>query len=128
MGVDKWKSTSIDSSKYELEQLQEKVEILKKDHQDAMTKKAQEFERWIGQKEQAIEDEQETRKKVEDDLEQAQVEIADLKKQLEQKDKKISNLEEVLVEEHNKYSDLNTEKKEMEKKVASQEILGKELC
>ena len=126
--MDNWKSTSIDSSKYELEQLQEKVEIIKKEHQEALIKKAQEFERWIGQKEQAIEDEQETRKKVEDDLEQAQVEIADLKKQLEQKDKKISNLEEVLVEEHNKYSDLNTEKKEMEKKVASQEILGKELC
>ena len=111
--MDNWKSTSIDSSKYELEQLQEKVEIIKKDHQEALIKKAQEFERWIGQKEQAIEDEQETRKKVEDDLEQAQVEIADLKKQLEQKDKKISNLEEVLVEEHNKYSDLSTEKKEI---------------
>ena len=100
--MDKWKSTSIDSQKFEMEQLSEKLESNEKEHKQAMSKKAQEFERWISQKEKVIEEEVEARRKVEDNLEQAQVDIADLKKQLEQKDLKINNLEEVLVQEHNR--------------------------
>ena len=53
--MDKWKSTSIDSQKYENEQLQAQLEALKEDHATALKNKAQEFERWIGQKENAIE-------------------------------------------------------------------------
>ena len=53
--MDKWKSTSIDSQKYENEQLQAQLEALKEDHATALKNKAQEFERWIGQKEKAIE-------------------------------------------------------------------------
>ena len=49
--MDKWKSTSIDSQKIEIEQLQDQIENMKKEHQDQLAKKAQEFERWISQKE-----------------------------------------------------------------------------
>merc|ERR1712045_712275 len=90
--------------KFEMEQLSEKLESNEKEHKQAMSKKAQEFERWISQKEKVIEEEVEARRKVED------------------------NLEQVLVQEHNRYSDLSKEKKDTEKKLATQEILGKELC
>merc|ERR1712172_283026 len=91
-------------------------------------KKAEEFERWIGQKEQSIEEEVERRKEVEKDLETARVQIADVKKQLEQKDTKITSLEDVVVEEHNRYMDIVNAKKDIESKLATQEVLGKELC
>ena len=94
----------------------------------SMKKKGQEFERWVGQKEKAIEAECQKRVKIESDLEEAQVEIAELKKQLEQKDSKISSLEEVVVDEHHRYSEVIREKKEVEEKLATQEIFGKELC
>ena len=125
--MDKWKSTSIDSQKIEIEQLQDQIENMKKDHQDQLAKKAQEFERWISQKEKAIEEEQEQKDKVEEKLEAAKVQIADLEKQLEQKDSKISNLEGMLCEESNKVTEITEEKKELEKKLATQEVLGKEL-
>merc|ERR1712223_782492 len=111
---DRWKSMSIDSQKIELEKLQGDMVALKEEHSTALKKKAEEFERWIGQKEQAIEEEVERRKEVEKDLETAKVEIADLNKQLEQKDTKITSLEDVVIDEHNKYMDIVKAKKDIE--------------
>ena len=100
--LDKWKSTSIDSQKFELEKLQDQMESMKNDHREALKKKVQDFERWISQKEKLLEDEICKRQKVERTVEEANVDIADLKKQLEQKDLRISGLEEVVVEEHDR--------------------------
>ena len=111
---------SIDSQKFELEKLQKDIENLKEEHAAALKKKAEEFERWIGQKEQSIEEEVERRKEVEKDLETAKVEIADLNKQLEQKDTKITSLEDVVIDEHNKYMDIVKAKKDIESKLATQ--------
>ena len=94
---------SIDSQKIELEKLQGDMVALKEEHSTALKKKAEEFERWIGQKEQAIEEEVERRKDVEKELETARVEAAELKKQLEQKDSKITSLEDVVVEPARKH-------------------------
>ena len=101
--LDKWKSTSIDSQKFELEKLHDQIEAMKSDHREALKKKAQDFERWISQKEKLLEEEVCKRQEVEKNMEEAHVDIADLKKQLEQKDFKISSLEEVVVEEHDRY-------------------------
>merc|ERR1712203_877619 len=68
------------------------------------------------------------RKDVEKDLETANVQVADLKKQIEQKDSKITSLEDVVVEEHNRYTNIVNAKKDIESKLATQEVLGKELC
>merc|ERR1711997_220967 len=125
---DRWKSMSIDATKLELEKLQGDMVTLKEEHTNALKKKAEEFERWIGQKEQSIEEEVERRKEVEKDLETARVQIADVKKQLEQKDTKITSLEDVVVEEHNRYTNIVNAKKDIESKLATQEVLGKELC
>ena len=111
---------SIDSQKFELEKLQGDMVELKEEHSTALKKKAEEFERWIGQKEQAIEEEVERRKDVEKDLETANVQVADLKKQLEQKDSKITSLEDVVVEEHNRYTNIVNAKKDIESKLATQ--------
>ena len=111
---------SIDSQKIELEKLQGDMVALKEEHSTALKKKAEEFERWIGQKEQAIEEEVERRKDVEKELETARVEAAELKKQLEQKDSKITSLEDVVVEEHNRYTDIVNAKKDIESKLATQ--------
>ena len=111
---------SIDSQKFELEKLQGDIVSLKEEHAEALKKKAEEFERWIGQKEQSIEEEVERRKEVEKDLETAKVEIADLNKQLEQKDTKITSLEDVVIDEHNKYMDIVKAKKDIESKLATQ--------
>merc|ERR550532_2303105 len=119
---------SIDATKLELEKLQGDMVTLKEEHTNALKKKAEEFERWIGQKEQAIEEEVERRKDVEKELETARVEAAELKKQLEQKDSKITSLEDVVVEEHNRYTDIVNAKKDIESKLATREVLGKELC
>ena len=100
--LDKWKSTSIDSQKFELEKLQDQMESMKNDHREALKKKVQDFERWISQKEKLLEDEICKRQEVERTVEEANVDIADLKKQLEQKDLRISGLEEVVVEEHDR--------------------------
>jgi len=54
---DRWKSMSIDATKLELEKLQGDMVTLKEEHTNALKKKAEEFERWIGQKEQSIEEE-----------------------------------------------------------------------
>merc|ERR1711935_678043 len=124
----RWKSMSIDSQKIELEKLQEDMVTIKDEHSTALKKKAEEFERWIGQKEQSIEEEVERRKEVEKDLETARVQIADVKKQLEQKDTKITSLEDVVVEEHNRYMDIVNAKRDIESKLATREVLGKELC
>ena len=126
--LDKWKSTSIDSQKFELEKLHEEIGQMKVDHQTVLKNKAQDFERWISQKEKAIEEEVQKRQGVEKKLETAQVNLADMEKQLEQKDSKISSLEEVVVEEHSKYSQVMKEKSELEKKLTTQDVLGKELC
>ena len=111
---------SIDATKLELEKLQGDMVTLKEEHTNALKKKAEEFERWIGQKEQSIEEEVERRKEVEKDLETARVQIADVKKQLEQKDTKITSLEDVVVEEHNRYMDIVNAKKDIESKLATQ--------
>ena len=116
----RWKSMSIDATKLELEKLQGDMVTLKEEHTNALKKKAEEFERWIGQKEQSIEEEVERRKEVEKDLETARVQIADVKKQLEQKDTKITSLEDVVVEEHNRYMDIVNAKKDIESKLATQ--------
>ena len=126
--MDKWKSTSIDSQKFELDKLQEEIEQMKMDHQAVLKKKAQDFERWISQKEKVIEEEVHKRQVVEKTLEDARVDLADMEKQVEQKDYKISSLEEVVVEEHNRYSQVMREKSDLEKKLTTQDVLGKELC
>jgi uncharacterized C2H2 Zn-finger protein len=125
--LDRWKSTSIDSHKIDFDQLQEKTEKMQEDHAVALRQKAEEFERWIGQKELAIEEETDKRTSVENNLEVAKVEIANLKKQLEQKNHKIHSLEEVVVEEHDRNVELAKQKKEVEKRLATRELLGKEL-
>merc|ERR1712141_843798 len=51
-----------------------------------------------------------------------------MEKQVEQKDYKISSLEEVVVEEHDRYSKVMKEKSDLEKKLTTQDVLGKELC
>lgn len=126
--MDKWKSTSIDSQKFELDKLQEEIQQIKMDHQAVLKKKAQDFERWISQKEKVIEEEVHKRQAVEKKLEDAQVDLADMEKQVEQKDYKISSLEEVVVEEHDRYSKVMKEKSDLEKKLTTQDVLGKELC
>lgn len=125
--TDRWKSTSIDAQKFEVEKLQDALERIKTDHSTTLKKKTDEFERWIGQKEQKIEEENLKRKRVEGELQDAQVEIADLKMQLAQKEAKIDSLQDVVVEEHGKNSEIMKEKKEIEQKLAAQEVLGKEL-
>ena len=114
---------SIDSQKFELEKLQGDIVSLKEEHAEALKKKAEEFERWIGQKEQSIEEEVERRKEVEKDLETAKVQIADLKKQLEQKDTKITSLEDVVIEEHKANAEILKAKKDIESKLATQVII-----
>merc|ERR1712173_312821 len=99
------------------EKLQGDMVALKEEHSTALKKKAE-----------AIEEEVERRKDVEKELETARVEAAELKKQLEQKDSKITSLEDVVVEEHNRYTDIVNAKEDIESKLATQEVLGKELC
>ncbi len=100
--MNKWKSTSIDAQKFEIDKLTDEIRVLKEEHKEAIRAKATEFERWIGQKEDAIQEEIDKRTKVESALERANVEIAELKKLAEQKENKINQLEEVVIEEHNR--------------------------
>ena len=126
--MNNWASGSLDAQKFEIEKLQKEIEDLKEEHTKNLRKKAQDFEKWIGQKEKIIEDEAKSRKKVEEKLQNSNVELANLGKILEQKETKIANLEEIIVEEHNKVSQITKDKKNLEQKLATQEILGKELC
>ena len=126
--MNKWKSTSIDSQKFEFEKLQCDISTLKEDHSNALKKKAEEFERWIDQKEKSIEEEVKKRKDVEGTLELASVEIAELKAQLEQSVRKVTSLEDTLVDEHKRYSEMEGEKKEIEQQLAAQKVIGQELC
>ena len=136
--LDRWKSTSIDSDKYEVEQLKAQMETLKQQHAETLKQKAAEFERWISQKETVIEREVEEKVQAEQRLQEANANIADLNKQLEQKEDKVGTLESMLVEKDNRCDDLLGEKRELEKKLAAvsdstsassvvQDQLGKEL-
>lgn len=113
--MDNWKRTSIDSKNYEIDQLQAQMKTMESTHALALKKKAEEFERWILQKEKSLEAEAEKRKVVEDTLEQAQVDIVDLKKQLEQKQESCKNVEDLLVEKHSQNQETLKDKKLMEK-------------
>ncbi len=57
-------------------------------HSERLKQKAQEFERWISQKEKALESEASAKKAVEERLEQANVDIVEMKKKLEQAEAK----------------------------------------
>ncbi len=53
-------------------------------HLERQREKSKEFERWISQKEKALEEEAEARKAVDNRLEQANVDLVEIKKKLEQ--------------------------------------------
>ena len=116
---DNWQKTSIDSQNYEIELLNKRIKELETANEEEMRLKAEEFERWITQKENSLETEKNMRKDVEQNLEQAQVDIVGLQKQLEQQQQSYKNLEEILVEKHNTNHQLTNEKKDVERSLAN---------
>ena len=116
---DNWQKTSIDSQNYEIESLNKRIKEMEARHEEEMRVRAEEFERWITQKEKSLAIEKTTRKGVEQRLEQAQVDIVGLQKQLEQQQQSYKNLEEMLVEKHTVNHQLTNEKKDVERSLAN---------
>ena len=116
---DNWQKTSIDSQNYEVESLSKRIKEMEAHYEEEIRLKAEEFERWITQKENSMETEKNTRKGVEQRLEQAQVDIVGLEKQLEQQQQSYNRLEEMLVEKHTVNHQLTNEKKDVERSLAN---------
>ena len=116
---DNWQKTSIDSQNHEIESLNKRIEEQESNHEEQMRLKTEKFEKWITQKEDALEQEKLEKKKLQDKLEQANVEIAGFKKQLEQQQQSYKNLEEMLIEKHNTNLQLSNDKADTEKRIAN---------
>ena len=116
---DNWQKTSIDSQNHEIEFLNKRIEEQESNHEEQMRLKTEKFEKWITQKEDALEQEKLEKKKLQDKLEQANVEIAGFKKQLEQQQQSYKNLEEMLIEKHNTNLQLSNDKADAEKSLAT---------
>merc|ERR1712150_192724 len=116
---DNWQKTSIDSQNCGVELLNKRIKEMEEAHVHQMREKSKEFEQWITQKENSLELEKSSKKDVEHQLEQAQVDIVGLKKQLEQQQQSYKNLEEMLVEKHSINHQLTNGKKDVERSLAN---------
>ena len=117
--MENWKKDSIDSQRFEIDQLKEKIQEMEISHAEALKKKAEEFERWITQKEKALEDEQEKRKLVESNLEESSVVNAETELQLVQHQSYLKALEKELEEKASAHQQVVAEKKKLEKENAN---------
>jgi hypothetical protein len=128
--LENWKKDSIDSQRFEIDQLKEKIQEMETAHAEALKKKAEEFERWITQKEKALEDEQEKRKEVESKLEEISVVNAETELQLVQHQSNLKALENELEEKANAHQQVLAEKKKLEKENASHqsEVIKLQCC
>ncbi len=115
----KWEHTSIDGSKHKIKELEAQLKEMEESHKNNLKQKAKEFERWIDQKEKALEDEVNARKEVEEKLEQAQVDSVDFEKKLEQANAKYQELEESMEDVKSEVDQLAKEKKALEKSLAA---------
>ena len=114
-----WQKTSIDSQNHEIELLNKRIEDLENNHEEQMRLKAKKFEKWITQKENALEEQKLENKKLLERFEQANVEVAGYKKQLEQQEQSYKNLEEMLIEKHNINLEISNEKNNIEKRLSN---------
>ena len=116
---DNWQKTSIDSQNHEIELLNKSIKDLESNHEEQMRLKAEKFEKWITQKENALEHEKREKIRLQEKFEQTQVKMVGLQKQLEQQQQSYKNLEEMLVENINTNHKLSHEKNEAEKSLAN---------
>ena len=120
--TENWKKDSIDSQRFEIEQLKEKIQEMERSHAEALKKKAEEFERWITQKEKALEEEHDKRKQAETKLEEGTVANAETEMQLVQQKSNNKALEAELDDKSSLYDQVLADKKRLEKEA----IEGKE--
>ena len=113
--LENWKKDSIDSQRFEIEQLKEKIHEMETVHSEALKKKAEEFERWITQKEKALEEEHLKRKSAEEKLEEISVVSAETELQLVQHQSRNKTLQAELEEQTNLCQQAFTDKKRQEK-------------
>ena len=81
----------------------------------------EQFERWIKTKEHALETEEANNKLLQTRLEEARVEVSELRKQLEQQQEGSRSLECLLVEAHDESKRATEQKKLQDAKVQEQE-------
>ena len=119
---DNWQKTSIDSQNHEIESLNKNIKEMESKHEEQMRLKTEKFEKWITQKENALEQEKREKISMQEKFEQTQVKMAGLQKQLEQQQQSYKNLEEMLIENINNNSKLSNEKNDVEKSLANAKL------
>ena len=114
---EEWKKSSIENISFERETLKNEITKLKAEHAEELRKKDESFERWITSKESALETEEANKKLLQERLEQAHVDVSDLRKQLELQQESYKNLEAMLVDTHSKCKDITEENTKLQSRV-----------
>ena len=125
--MNSWQNTSLDVQKQKIADLEEKIQQMEEEHKEKAKKQTEVFERWINQKESALEEESKAKKAVEEKLEQALADSGDLKKQLEQQQVSTKSLEEIVAEKHSLNLKVTKEKKALEKRIVKSEAQVEEM-
>lgn len=113
-----WKKDSIESQRFEIDQLKERIQEMELAHQEALKKKTEDFERWITQREKTLEEEQERRKAVEARFEGLSVVNAETELQLVQHQSREKTLQSELEEQLGLLQKADADRKKLEKQVA----------
>jgi len=118
--MQEFQNNSIDYKSFEFDNLKAELARKEAEHAEELKKKDKSFERWIKAKEEALETEEANKKLLQDRLEQAHVDVSDLRKQLEIQQESYKNLEAMMMEEHAESKQLSEDKKELEKTLEEQ--------
>ncbi|QQP35282.1 Uncharacterized protein FKW44_023455, partial [Caligus rogercresseyi] len=113
----KWEITSVEVQNHRIEELEIMLLDLKNEQEETLRKKSSEFEKWVLQKENQLEEEFEKRKAVQESLERSKSDALELERQLKEVQDSHKSSEEILVEKHNLHLSLSKEKEALDKEV-----------